>query len=245
MPARVADERSRIIEKIQQLLALTQSSNEHEAAVAASKVQELLIKYNLSEEAILEDGPVSIPTRDYYVAGKISQDWEKSLVGSVSKMLFCRSVFEVGSNVFHITGRVANLDVAIRTLDFLFEELSRLVKQAEESYVDGYIQNGWIASRGAVYRELHGARHPYAYRTSWLRGAATGIVKQMMEARGLEDENARAIVLLRDNEMEDVFAELYPKLRRVPLSKVTNSTAYAVGYVTGKQMNLEQRKELK
>ncbi len=38
----------KVLEKIQKLLALTSSSNEHEARLAAERASELLTKYNLT-----------------------------------------------------------------------------------------------------------------------------------------------------------------------------------------------------
>ena len=47
-------EQNRIIERIRKLLRLSNSTNPHEAALAAERVQRMLSEYNLTLEAVAE-----------------------------------------------------------------------------------------------------------------------------------------------------------------------------------------------
>jgi hypothetical protein len=66
------EQQIRIVEKIQKLLALANSSNEHESQLAAEKAQALLIKYNLTAEEVDLD-----PNEDKYVKEVITTDTSK------------------------------------------------------------------------------------------------------------------------------------------------------------------------
>src|SRR5579884_2145941 len=60
-----------IIEKIQKLLALSTSSNEHEAALALAKAQNMLLQYNLSlEEVSAKQKPDRHYTKDTITASR-------------------------------------------------------------------------------------------------------------------------------------------------------------------------------
>ena len=55
----LAEKKKRIIDKIRKLLRLSRSSNEHEAAAAAAKAQELLSEYNLSLDSMITEESAS------------------------------------------------------------------------------------------------------------------------------------------------------------------------------------------
>jgi len=78
--------RQKIIERIEKLLALSQSPNENEALAAAEKAQAMLAEYNLSMSDIGQIRDQTIKDNDLLTdrAG-----WVKPLLSQVAKLYFC------------------------------------------------------------------------------------------------------------------------------------------------------------
>jgi hypothetical protein len=77
-----------IIVKIQKLLALSQSSNEHEAALALENANKLLMKHNLEMsdvDGIRSDDMI----KDSFLSGGRIMNWKKTLLSSIAKLNNC------------------------------------------------------------------------------------------------------------------------------------------------------------
>jgi Protein of unknown function (DUF2786) len=83
-------DKDRLIEKVRKLLALSTSSNEHEAALAAEKAQAILAEYNLS----MSDVRVQSTNEDNFVVNKDirtdSVPWRRRLGAAIAEMYFCK-----------------------------------------------------------------------------------------------------------------------------------------------------------
>lgn len=131
------DKRQKMIEKIRKLLALAQSANEHEAALAAERAQAMLAEYNIAlsevatEEKDAEDENIVIE-----VGGMTSSyPWRRPLASAVAKMYFCEYFFQTirsrsGSTDQHsFVGAAHNVSVACMMFKYLDETIDRLAKQ--------------------------------------------------------------------------------------------------------------------
>lgn len=74
----------KLVERIKKLLALSESSNENEAAIAAQKAQELLVLHNL-ELSDLSESDNEIKEVNIEESSKIS-NWKLSLADGVATM---------------------------------------------------------------------------------------------------------------------------------------------------------------
>lgn len=79
-----------IIERIQKLLALSASPNEHEAALALQRASDLLLKYNLSRADVegREVSQAKVGETRVEIAGRIT-DWHRILMVHISDHCFC------------------------------------------------------------------------------------------------------------------------------------------------------------
>lgn len=130
-----------IIEKIQKLLSLATSDNQHESDLASKKAQELLIKYNLSmsQVEIKEYNKLEVDaTRD--PSGKF--------IGDILNRFFFVYVFKSGKK-YIFTGTEENLQVAMYVRSFLHNSFKRLYKI--EAQKQGW-KNG--SNRNAFYLGL-------------------------------------------------------------------------------------------
>lgn len=139
------EDKSTIINRIRKLLALSESSNEHEAALAAEKVQELLAHYNIDlfdVEDVKEEHPVERDSSETR-----SQVWRRHIYQAVSEMYFCeyyyQSIHQPSSeskrgfilrDLHFLTGQSHNIDVAKMVAAYLCATVMRLANKGSHDY---------------------------------------------------------------------------------------------------------------
>ncbi len=119
-----------LVHKIQKLLQLSrdEAATEHEAALAAAKVHQLLATYNLSLTEVEAQGVQSDRTIRVE-SWKTSRllPWERLLWLATCKLYFCCSTLSVGRSF--IIGRSHNVIVAREMLSYLIHTVRRLRKE--------------------------------------------------------------------------------------------------------------------
>lgn len=113
-----------IIEKIKKLLALSGSSNEHEASAAAEMVSALALKYNID---LLElQAPTSnYKTEDVYNSTK-TERWLSNIIAGLSLVNACKHYLVVqpdGSIKYRIVGKPHNIQVVNSLTEYLIEAI--------------------------------------------------------------------------------------------------------------------------
>jgi hypothetical protein len=197
-------EREEIIEKIRKLLRLSESPNEHEAALAATKARELLSSYNLSladlsiEDILQKLGIVEIPTSTYF---KI-EEWVQALAFHIARIFDCRvlgwgSLSEIGRIVF--VGTPSDAEVAIYTFEFLRRSVDEMAKDAIRTL-----------------REERKGIDEATYRQTYLIGAVQRIREEMV-LRSLvfkkkEQNECTAVVLHKKENLDKYLNEKYPHI---------------------------------
>ena len=145
------DDCRRIIEKVQKMLALADKAGEHEAAVAATKAQEMLAKYNISMSMVeAEKGGSSKREKSENLGGLYL--WQRKLWMNVAELNFCmyfQSAIEVKRQVarrYHdgtpytrvktqrknshrIIGRVVNVAATVALARYLEGTIERLTRE--------------------------------------------------------------------------------------------------------------------
>src|ERR1035437_7843019 len=107
--------KSPIIEKIKKLLALANSSNEHEAALAAGHAQRLLAEHNLAmadiEAAHKPDKADNVDT----VVSKSLPKWVRLLSAGVSSAFDCQAIHHPATGKMTFIGVGSDVQVAAYT----------------------------------------------------------------------------------------------------------------------------------
>lgn len=191
--------RDAIIEKIKKLLRLAKSSNEHEAALAAARAQELLAKHNLDEcdfseyEPPKEAGLASAPIV------KKPANWVWLLAASVAGAFDCRYFFTRSGHMCFV-GVDLDHEVAAFTYAYLYRTINRLAaqfmgksqqkrltvagkKKVRLSYCLGCAH---VVSQGL---ELQKERTPIT--TTALVPVKDALIKAKMDSYGLETEETK------------------------------------------------------
>lgn len=159
-----------VLLKIKKLLSLAQSKNEHEAALAAQKAQELMDEYKLSMGDLDE---ITLNKED-----AVGEDWLKESIGQFSystwKGILIHGVCKVnnvlalkydGGARLKLIGRESDRQVAEYMACYLVREVERL---AFESYASAGFMN---------------LKHRKSWVNSFGLSAASEIVQRMREER--------------------------------------------------------------
>ena len=109
-------EKAQIIEKIKKLLALANSCNEHEAALAAGHAQRLLSEHNLAmadiDAAHQPDKADSIET----IVSKSLPKWLRHLSSGVGSAFDCQAIHHPATGKMTFIGVGADVQVAVYPL---------------------------------------------------------------------------------------------------------------------------------
>jgi hypothetical protein len=228
-----------IIEKIQKLLALSTSSNEHEAALALAKAQKMLLQYNLSlEEVSTKQKPDRHYTKDTITA---SRRWQKLLLGTLCKFNFCELVWI--RETVTLIGEAHNIN-AVKTMYRMIEpQLQLLALQAYQQsgsavhpirWKDGFFMDACHTIRmrleqeqAALIREAEIAHTSEATHT---------------DAASHNSHNpVMALILVRDEELKVAMKQFFPRLKTARPKRF-----YAEGYEAGRSAghNVRFRQEI-
>jgi hypothetical protein len=222
-----------VLSKIQKLLALTASPNENEAAVAASKAQELLIQYKL-EMVDIEDLRKKDDKSDEVGEKRIKmgvskwQPWQWLVVlgGGVADACYCRILFVAGRSLTFI-GEKEDCAVAVELFQWLREQIYRL--GIEESRKNAELM------------------HPLKFRPSFWNGCARRVADLLFWKRAdAEAANVKVTALAKNADAlnEEYMKAEYPKLKYVTVGVSTSKWAEAKGFEAGDNIDLVAKKKL-
>lgn len=218
----------RILQRIQALLALAKSSNEHEAQAAATEATRLMMKHRLSEADVADAASAKEPIgyHEPLYAGPRRCAW-KDLVGqAIALANGCRTASwrtERGYAELRILGRSSDVTVVRHIFTWVTLAAERLVRKTQPP---------------TQLARLCGVRK---WRSSWLRGFANGLEKQLLRVRAEVRAEAVSTALVRvngqDAEVEKAFRAT-PGLRTITYSSRSVASAFREGEREGESLHL-------
>ena len=233
----------KIIDKIKKLLALSKSSNEHEAANAAARAAELMAEHQIAEASIrVEDEthvaePIQVE-RIYEARKRIA--WKGALAHALADSLGAKMFWSGGD--IRIFGRTSAIQTISYMLMYFSAEIERLCRSA------------WIA-------ESVGDDPPISTQTTWknaFRLGAAGVIAQRLREQAHAEKGrrdhvtavvapsstmSRALVLVRKDEiaLEDDYARYRTAngFRKTPaIGRVSSCDGYSAGREAGRGVSL-------
>lgn len=126
-------DKSKIFDKIKKCLALSKSSNQHEAQAALRQAQKLMEAHNISESALLASSVGTALTKAK--AKATPPRWESSLVGVVAKAFGCDSFFSPTphyGSYWVFVGIKPSPEVA----EYAMEVLMRQITRDRKAYIE-------------------------------------------------------------------------------------------------------------
>ncbi len=210
--------RERVIEKVRKLLALSNSSNEHEAALAAAHVQRLLAEHNLamSELEAREEGAGEV---ELQVARTVPK-WVSSLFATVANAFDCFAVISATatSSRLRFIGVGEDPEVASCTMLYLMGELKRLAAV--------YLRDKLSKSQDL---SVSGRQK---MRNSYLLGGVQGVRQALASQKAATPTTSRALVPVKDALIKQYKEE---KLGAVRVQRTRKSTVFSDAFNKGMQ----------
>ncbi len=217
-------EQNSIIEKIRKLLALSNSSNEHEAALAASHVQRLLSEHNLAMADIETSQKPEKADRIETSAAKALPKWVRHLCAGVSSAFDCQAIHHPATGTMSFIGVGADVQIAAYTFSYLEKTIRRLCT--------AYIKLQVSAATANRQREL--IRHSYYL-------GAVSIINQLLAAQKKETPITPGTLVQHKEALIRQTVNELGHIRTIRSRKsYVNSGAYLQGQSDGKQIGIHR-----
>lgn len=223
-----------ILVRIKKLLALAQSSNPNEAAVAAAKAQALLTQHNVAMAdvealSLRKEGVDQFDWSDIVNESNKSLEWRNTLFLRVTQVMWCKG-WSADRKTTHfydskgrlrwrvtrrsiVIGRPADVEVARYLYDFLVktgERLSRdFIEQLEPSETiwdeDEY---DWIPREPAgEWRRGEKNAERHAFLKGFAQEISNRLWREWHEQRQLLESQSNALMVVREHELADWMKE--------------------------------------
>jgi hypothetical protein len=219
MAARTREE---LMTTIKNLLALSSSPNEHEAALAAQRIQEILLKHNLDlAEITAQEEDSGYKRADVDLKVKQNVIWRKVLINVVAINNFCRVLDWNGTTKVSIVGKQYNIEV----VQYLYTYLDRAVTQVANAE--------WKKLAGSASKmQAPTGEWKNPWNHAFCRGAVTRLSARLAEARkrAMEEPNAMALIVVSGREVQAAFEREFPRQRPGKVSQPTNQKAWLAGF---------------
>lgn len=211
-----------IIEKIRKLLALANSSNEFEAALAASHAQRLLAEHNLAMSDVQATKQAQTAERVETSVSKNLPKWVRHLSAGVCHAFDCQSIFHPALGKMTFIGVGADVQIAAYTFCYLDSTLRKLCR----SYLRQQPDDG-IPQR---QRELR--------RQSYYLGAVSTVNQKLREQKELTPTTPGALVPLKQGLIKKALAELGPIRTIHSRRSYIDPHAYRRGEQDGRELSV-------
>lgn len=223
----------KIKSKLEKLLRLQEGAQKigslEEAANAATKIQTLLLKYNLemADISVKDDSGPNFTHDDLNLANlgrvKTSGSWMETLANVIAINNLCRAVF--AKPIIMIFGKSENIKVVNSLITSLVYRLKDMSKQS--------------------FKEYYGPEKRNTYFRGYLMGAVQGIaikLKENKEEQQRLDANITTLVVQTEKlvaqHMKDHFGD---RLRPSRNRRMISQDGADKGFMDGKQMDINQQ----
>ncbi len=211
-------EKAPIIEKIKKLLALADSSNEHEAALAAGHAQRLLSEHNL---AMADIEAAHKPDRADKVETSVSKSlpkWLRHLSAGVSSAFDCQAIHHPATGKMTFIGVGADVHIAVYTFTYLDRTVRRLCSAYMKNHVSSTVAN----------------RHRELMRQSYYLGAVSTITARLKEQKAQTPVTIGALVPVKEGLIRQAMHEIGNVRTMHSRRSYVNTDAYTKGKTDGK-----------
>jgi hypothetical protein len=230
-PAPVETEDDRIMDRVAKILALkANAGTAEEAEAAASMAQKMAFKYNLDLDAIEEGRTNNRTGTRNVVRGRLelgnSAPYLVDLIDAIAQNNFCKVVLHGTSTRISIVGERHNILIC----DYLYAYLRR--------EIDQLAARGWEVAKMTAYSSAQPWKK--SFRLGAVHGVSTALGRQrkadVIEAGGA----GTALVVRKDQELNDALAEIFPYLGTAKVRKIRVGEGYSEGVAAGRNINIRR-----
>lgn len=217
----------RVISRIRKLLALAQSSNPHEAALAADRAVALAQRHNLDLARLGPAGEERFGEHTVDVGG--AAPWRWLLMSAVARASFCRALRQRVAGRFQSEMFLIGEPHNARVCEYLYAYLAR--------EVDRLAERAWRRA-SAVYGDWVEARR---WKNDFRRGAVVTIADRLTERESrfaAESPEARALVLDKEAALLAAVERFHPSAPTRTVRLRAASHAFEQGRHSAREISL-------
>ncbi|HIJ95943.1 MAG TPA: DUF2786 domain-containing protein [Desulfuromonadales bacterium] len=211
-----------IIAKIQKLLALANSSNEHEAALAAAHAQRLLSEHNLAMADIESEQKPQSADKVEATVSKTLPKWVRHLSAGVCTAFDCQAIHHPSLGKMTFIGVGADVQVAAYTFAYLDKTVRRLCSSYMTVHVSRDTPN----------------RHRELKRQSYYLGAVSTINSRLREQKTVTPTTPGALVPVKEGLIKKAMSDLGPIRTVRSRRSYIDSHAYTKGQQDGHNVGI-------
>lgn len=210
-----------VIQKVQKLLRLAESDNEHEAQLAADRAAELMQKYKI-QSAMLNLDETTVKVESTCLWNKASVDWHMYLAAGVAEINDC-GIWVHNRRSLMICGSEGSLQIT----NFLFHYLLRTIRKLSRMYLVEF----YGSSKG---KGLH------AHRMAFAAGCVSRVCERLKEKKHSREQSAEAThgcqaltVINKERQEVETWMRSNLNLRPARRRAARGGQAYADGRAAG------------
>ena len=225
-----------ILDKIRKVQGYLKSDNPNEAAVAAAKLTEMLVKYNLT----LSDIPESERKADPFSLSHTDKEyrlteWRITLASAVARANLCRIVIEnrgsQKADYLSWVGRQSNIEVAQYIYETCAADLQRICDTLWYAIFD-------LTKDLPPENRIHGK----TWKLQFMEGAAIGVQTKLREETAAwqsSDTNVNALITTNANELQAYMNQMFGRLGSHSGGMSSGGNAFGLGVKTGKNISFK------
>lgn len=192
---------NKVFERIQKLLSLASSSNEHEAQAATLKANQLLLKYNLKDMQKVHDHEEIVYVKRVYETKRTN-----AMINALYDILgnfYVRPIYNrvQGGVYLEVIGSKINVELADYIAKFLVGEFDYLWKKAQK-------ENSWLKG--------------IQKKNSFYQGLCDGFIRKLHQERNMVSESDQKALLKINQDLSKKVKIVYSRLGSS--SRKANST---------------------
>ncbi|MFN3455509.1 MAG: SprT-like domain-containing protein [Pseudobdellovibrio sp.] len=224
-----------LIEKVKKLMSLATSDNHHEAQLAAKKVREMYLKYNLEQIGLEEN---TFYYHKVLLFGKKRLTlFDKKLISVLTEYYFVKAIVISQFNAVHgnyesaleMIGSYENIQMAEYVFHFLNQTCERLSQQFKKNEMLTANDKASI-KLGLIDGFAEALRHQ----------SYEGITLQSESVEQIKKSERKALVQI-ENQLNNYIRDYYPRLRSMKSSgRRISRENYQKGVEEGKKINLNK-----
>lgn len=181
---------TRIKDKIRKLIQMTKSANQHEAAIAAAKVQQMLSEHNLTMESVQLNTAKMCAQESKCKTRQALEDWAYILAVRTSKAFDCDYYHDRSFGYTVFIGVGVDSEVCSWMYGYLYKTLLKLSSE--------YL-------RSKECRRLRAKKSIHAAREAFLRGAVSIISDRLQSQKRICPVTPGALVLSKSNAIKEAM----------------------------------------
>jgi len=212
-------DKEKIVDKIRKLLALSESSNEHEALLAMENANKLLMKHNL-EMSDVSEVDLNEMIEDDIISGKRIMTYKTNLLNSVMKLNNCEIIVHNrvrGEKIVKALGKKHNIQVSVSMYEYLIATMEKIAKKERVSNLNSF-------------------RIGFAYS---INQKVNEIIRERNKKQNEFDEACTALVVVEKALVKKFMREKYPNIRTTSTkSSISDQASYMSGRSAGASVSL-------